>query len=171
MLPNHFWDPLRDAGGEVRVFNPFALQRVTIRNHRKLLVCDGRVAFVGGFNITPEYEGDGIARGWCDVGLKIEGPLAAQLAVSFDEMFARAEFRHKRFMRWRNFRAKKTVALPAEQILFSGPGRGRSPLKRALRRDLARRQKRAAHGRLFSAATAGCGTRCSAWPGTAAGCN
>ena len=133
LLPNSFWNPLTAAGGEVRVFNPLALKRVTIRNHRKLLVCDGRVAFVGGFNLSPEYEGDGITRGWCDVDLKVEGPLAAQLAASFDEMFARAEFRHKRFMRWRKSRAKKTVILPAEQILFSGPGRGRSPLKRALR--------------------------------------
>ena len=138
MLANHFWDPLRKAGGEVRVFNPFALRRMTIRNHRKLLVCDEQVAFVGGFNLAPEYEGDGVRRGWCDVGLMLEGPLVGPLAVSFAEMFERAEFRHKRFVRWRNYRAKKTVALPAEQILLSGPGRGRSPLKQALRRDLAR---------------------------------
>jgi cardiolipin synthase len=52
-------------------------------------------------------------------------------------MFARAEFRHKRFMRWRKFSARKTEVLPPEQMLFSGPGRGQSPIKRALRRDLA----------------------------------
>ncbi|MGA2852639.1 MAG: phosphatidylserine/phosphatidylglycerophosphate/cardiolipin synthase family protein [Verrucomicrobiota bacterium] len=137
LLSNDFWDALREAGGEVRVFNPVDLRRVTIRNHRKLLVCDGRVAFVGGFNISPEYEGDGINDGWCDVGLKIEGPLAGELASSFDEMFERAEFRHKRFMHWRKFHAKKVVALPKEQLLFSGPGRGRSPFKQSLRRDLA----------------------------------
>jgi len=72
------------------------------------------------------------------VGLKISGPLAAQLASSFDEMFARADFRHKRFMRFRRFDAKKSVTWPAEQILFGGPGRGQSPLKRALRDDLKR---------------------------------
>ena len=120
----------------MRQFNPIALKRVTIRNHRKLLVCDERVAFVGGFNIAPEYEGDGVNDGWCDVGLKIEGPLAAQLASSFDDMFARAEFRHRHFTRWRKSSAKKAVALPPEQILFSGPGRGRNPFKRALRQDL-----------------------------------
>jgi cardiolipin synthase A/B len=60
----------------------------------------------------------------------------AQLALSFDEMFARAEFRHKRFMRLRKSHAKKVVALPKEQLLFSGPGRGRNPFKRALRKDL-----------------------------------
>ena len=89
------------------VFNPLALNRLSIRNHRKLLVCDDQVAFVGGFNIAPEYEGDGVKCGWCDVGLKLTGPLAAQLASSFDEMFARADFRHKRFMRFRTFRCQK----------------------------------------------------------------
>lgn len=137
LLLNDFWTPLQRAGGEMRVFNPIALRRVTIRNHRKLLACDERVAFVGGFNIAPDYEGDGVTDGWCDVGLKIEGPLAAQLAASFDEMFERAEFRHKRFMRWRKTGAKKTVALPTERILLSGPGRGRNPFKQSLRRDLA----------------------------------
>ena len=44
MLSNHFWDPLRQAGGEARVFNAIGLRRVTIRSHRKLLVCDERVA-------------------------------------------------------------------------------------------------------------------------------
>ncbi len=135
-LSDDFWEPLRRAGGEVRVFNPIGLRRVTIRNHRKLLVCDERVAFVGGFNISPEYEGDGINDGWCDVGVKIEGLLAAELAASFDEMFERADFRHKRFMRWRKSHAKKVVALPKERLLFSGPGRGRNPFKRALHQDL-----------------------------------
>jgi cardiolipin synthase len=137
-LPAYFWDSLRSAGGEVRQFNPVTLKRLIIRNHRKLLVCDGRVAFVGGFNIAKEYEGDGVKSGWCDVGLKIEGALVAQLTVSFEEMFARAEFRHKRFTLLRKSEAKKIVALPKEQLLFSGPGRGRNPFKRALHKDLKR---------------------------------
>jgi cardiolipin synthase len=137
-LPAHFWDSLRSAGGEVRQFNPVTLKRLVIRNHRKLLVCDGRVAFVGGFNIATEYEGDGVKSGWCDVGLKIEGKIAARLELSFEEMFARAELKHKRFTLLRKSDAKKTVALPKEQLLFSGPGRGQNPFKRALRADLQR---------------------------------
>ena len=136
LLPGNFWAGLRRAGGEVRLFNPVGLRRLAIRNHRKLLVCDGRTAFVGGFNIAPEYEGDGVLRGWCDVGLRIEGPQAGELERSFDEMFERAEFRHKRFLLLRRTRAKKVVALPKEQFLFSGPGLGRTPFKRALHRDL-----------------------------------
>ncbi|MEY2465541.1 MAG: cardiolipin synthase, partial [Verrucomicrobiota bacterium] len=137
-LPADFWESLRKAGGEVRVFNPFSVNRVSIRDHRKMLVCDDQTAFVGGFNIAPEYEGDGVKCGWCDVGLKIEGPLAAELATSFEDMFARADFRHKRFVRLRKSEVKKSVTWPKEQILFSGPGRGRSPIKSALRKDLAR---------------------------------
>jgi cardiolipin synthase len=139
-LPSHFWGSLRSAGGEVRQFNPVTLKRLIIRNHRKLLVCDERVAFVGGFNIASEYEGDGVKCGWCDVGLKIEGALVAQLAASFDEMFGRADFRHKHFMPLRKSNAKKIVAQPKEQLLFSGPGRGRNPFKRALHGDLKRAQ-------------------------------
>src|SRR4029077_9322117 len=57
-LPGSFWKPLEHAGGEVRRFNPLSLNRLSIRDHRKLLVCDEQVAFVGGFNIASEYEGD-----------------------------------------------------------------------------------------------------------------
>ena len=63
-----------------------------IRNHRKLLVCDERVAFVGGFNIASAYDGDGVTSGWCDLGLKVGGQLPGQLAATFEEMFARADF-------------------------------------------------------------------------------
>ena len=136
-LPAAFWEPLRAAGGEVRQFNPLALDRFGIRNHRKLLVCDEQVAFVGGFNVACQYDGDGVTGGWYDLGLRLGGPLAGQLAATFEEMFARADFQHKRFMRLRRTTARKTVKTPGEQLLLSGPGRGRSPIKRALRGDLA----------------------------------
>jgi len=137
-LPAGFWRPLRDLGGEARVFNPIAVERLGLRNHRKLLVCDERVAFVGGFNIASDYEGDGVTQGWRDLGLRVSGPLAAQLAATFEQMFLRADFQHKRFIRWRKAKARQVVPTAHEQLLLSGPGRERSPFKRALRRDLAR---------------------------------
>jgi cardiolipin synthase len=136
-LPGAFWQPLRAAGGEVRLFNPLALDRLGMRNHRKLLVCDERVAFVGGFNIASNYDGDGVTRGWCDLGLRVTGQLPGQLAATFEQMFARADFQHKRFIRLRRSTARKMVLTGNEQLLLSGPGRGRNPFKRALRRDLA----------------------------------
>jgi len=137
-LPGDFWKPLTEAGGEARWFNPLSLHRLGIRNHRKLLVCDETVAYVGGFNIAPEYEGDGVRCGWCDLGLRLEGPLVAQLRQSFEEMFARAGFQHKRFARLLKSPARRIVSVPHEQLLLSGPGRGLSPIKRALKRDLER---------------------------------
>jgi cardiolipin synthase len=135
-LAADYWRGLVAAGGDVRLFNPLTFDLFSFRNHRKLLVCDRRIAFVGGFNIASEYQGDGVRTGWRDIGLKIEGPLAEQLAASFDEMFARADGRRKRFMRLRRFKPIDSVTWPAEQILFSGPGRVRNPIKRALRKDL-----------------------------------
>lgn len=138
-LPAAFWKPLQAAGGTVRRFNPLSWTRVGIRDHRKLLVCDEQTAFVGGFNIAAEYEGDGVSCGWCDIGLRIDGPLVNHLSRAFDQMFERAVFQHKRlqvrvglFGRW------PRLVSAEEQLLLSGPSWGASPIKRALRRDLAR---------------------------------
>src|SRR6185436_10616778 len=57
--------------------------------------------------------------------------------VSFDEMFERAEFRHKRFLHFQPFSGRRSVTWPVEEILLSGPGRGRGAMRRSLRRDLA----------------------------------
>jgi len=135
-LPGAFWDPIRTAGGQARIFNPLSLHRLTIRDHRKLLVCDDQVGFIGGFNIAQEYDGDGITKGWCDLGLKLEGEIISELAAAFDEMFALADFQHKRFIRFRRFGVRKSIRAREEELLLSGPGRERSPIKAALLGDL-----------------------------------
>lgn len=137
-LPDSYWEPLRHLGGEMRWFNPLSLGRFNIRNHRKLLVCDEHTAFVGGFNVSPEWLGDGVNQGWRDLGLELGGAVAGALAVSFDEMYALAEFRHQRFARFRRARARKQVPACDCDLLLSGPGRGRHPIRRALQHDLAR---------------------------------
>ncbi len=136
-LAAEFWVPLRAVGGEVRVFNPLALKRAAIRNHRKLLACDGRVAFIGGFNLSQAYDGDGVTRGWFDLGLRLEGPLVTELAASFEAMFALADFRHKRMVRWWRAKLSQPVNAASEQLLLGGPGRGFNPIRRALYDDLA----------------------------------
>jgi cardiolipin synthase A/B len=135
-LPGNFFSTLNSLGGTARVFNPLALKRASIRNHRKLLVCDDQVAFIGGFNLAQEYQGDGITSGWRDVGLRLEGELVRELAQSFDEMLALAEFRHKRLARLWQAKLKRAVDFGQEQLLLGGPGRGVNPIRRALHRDL-----------------------------------
>ncbi len=137
-LPVDFWRTLIEAGGEAKQFNPLTLKRLGIRNHRKLLVCDERVAFVGGFNIAPEYEGDGVVSGWCDLGVRLTGALVPELARAFDGMYARAELKHKRFLPLNLPIRKKRFRMENQQLLLSGPGRVGNPIKRALRVDLAK---------------------------------
>lgn len=134
-LPESFWREFRDSGGEFRWFNPIGLLRIFIRDHRKLLVCDEAIGFVGGFNIATEYCGDGVNSGWCDLGLRLTGPLARELAAEFDHMFACADSRHKPFARLRKSARTKTVSISEVQLLLGGPGRN-NPLKRAVANDL-----------------------------------
>ncbi len=135
VLPESFWAPLRAAGGEFRWFNPLSLTFFSIRDHRKLLVCDESTAFVGGVNIALEYQGDGVKEGWRDLGLAVRGPMAGELAAAFDDMFANADFRHPPFSRLRKSPRQKTVAAPAAQLLLGGPSRN-NPIKLAVRHDL-----------------------------------
>jgi cardiolipin synthase len=86
--PRRFWRELRNAGVEVRSFNPPHLLQVfanLTRNHRKLLVTDGAGAVTGGQCIGDEWVGDP-ARGlapWRDTGVEIAGPAAAALDAAF----------------------------------------------------------------------------------------
>jgi cardiolipin synthase len=137
-LASNFWKPLTEAGGAFRWFNPLKLGRFTYRDHRKMLVCDEKVAFVGGFNIAPEYVGDGVTSGWRDLGLELCGSLAGELADSFDQSFARANFEHKPLQRLRKAIARVAVSAESWQLLLSGPGRGYNFLKRTLAVDLAK---------------------------------
>jgi cardiolipin synthase A/B len=140
-LPGNFFSGLIALGGAARIFNPLALKRASIRNHRKLLVCDEQTAFIGGFNIAQEYQGDGIESGWRDVGLRLEGEITRELVQSFDEMFALADFRHKRLARLWQAKLKRAINLGNEQLLLGGPGRGANPIRRALHSDLKHAQR------------------------------
>ena len=137
-LPAAFFAPLQAAGGAVRVFSPARRLRLAFRDHRKLLVCDARRAIVGGHNISPEYIGDGVTRGWRDLALQIEGPVGAALAASFAAMYALAPMSAAGI---REFRAA-VRALPrttgSVRLLTSGPGWPAGVLSKALRFDLRR---------------------------------
>jgi cardiolipin synthase len=134
-LPENYFDALIAAGALVRRFNRLTFWRFAVRDHRKLLVCDERVVFVGGFNISDEYDGDGIASGWCDIGARIENPqLVAALAASFDELFSFAESRRRPLQRF-SIRRHKVLECDDSHLCRSGL-KARS-FSKLLRRDLA----------------------------------
>jgi cardiolipin synthase len=80
---------LRKAGGKVAPFLPlnvFASRlRVNLRNHRKVVLIDGKVAFTGGMNIGDEYLGRTKLGYWRDQMVRIEGPVVSDLQRVFTE--------------------------------------------------------------------------------------
>lgn len=133
-LPRLLFAPLLEAGGSQKWFNRPRLGRWALRDHRKGLLIDGKLAFVGGCNISDEYNGDGVLQGWRDGGISIEGPVVDHLTREFTEQWQRAELQRWKLIRGRN---RTTISSAAEAVaLFIKPGFGRNPLRSALREDL-----------------------------------
>lgn len=134
-LPRGFFSSILDAGGQQTWFNPPRWGRWALRDHRKLLLVDTSLAFIGGCNISDEYNGDGITHGWRDGGISIEGPVVARLEGEFREQWKRADLQ-----RWKLVRGgqnKTTIGAVAEVLaLFIRPGFGKNPLRTALHLDL-----------------------------------
>jgi phosphatidylserine/phosphatidylglycerophosphate/cardiolipin synthase-like enzyme len=87
------WKALRDAGADVRVFNPPRLSSPLgwlSRDHRKTIVVDGNVGFVSGLCISERWLGDPKRRlePWRDTGIEIRGPAVAALEQAFVNVFA-----------------------------------------------------------------------------------
>jgi cardiolipin synthase A/B len=105
--PVEFFDRLRKGGVQVLEFNPInpladnaRIWKLNNRDHRKLLVIDGRIVFLGGINISKVYSsGSGRSRkkqqdkmvGWRDTHIRIEGPVAAEFQKLFLDTWVRQQ--------------------------------------------------------------------------------
>ncbi|MCL3858969.1 cardiolipin synthase [Pediococcus pentosaceus] len=83
-----FFKELIQAGGEVTPFMKSKLGyysfRINFRNHRKIVVIDGSVGYIGGFNIGDQYLGRNKRFGnWRDTHLRLEGSVVLQLQSRF----------------------------------------------------------------------------------------
>jgi cardiolipin synthase len=135
-LQEKFFDPLKSAGGQFRWFNPLKLKRLGFRNHRKCVVCDDKIGIVGGFNIGPEYQGDGTTKGWHDLGMLVPASIAKELSLSFDALWSMADYRHHLFTRLRRSAIQRIASTPDGQLLTTAPGRGPFFMRNALQADL-----------------------------------
>ena len=90
VIPRGILTEMREAGILIGTFNESTRKgklQVNFRNHRKIIVIDGKVAFLGGLNIGDEYRGLVPKYGkWRDTNVRLEGPsvIAAQLASAKD---------------------------------------------------------------------------------------
>ena len=104
--PRAFFDRMRDAGIKIIEFNPVnplrraGSWRLNNRDHRKIMVVDGKIAFTGGVNITEDYVRSSLFRsgssgrrgagelGWRDTHIQIEGPAVAAMQLLFLDAWA-----------------------------------------------------------------------------------
>ncbi|MES3013603.1 MAG: phospholipase D-like domain-containing protein [Pseudomonadota bacterium] len=91
-----FFERLRGAGVKLCEYNPVRRwqawlgKALHLRDHRKLMIVDGRVGFIGGVNISKVYSsiaastpGGSVAPGWRDLHLRVEGPAVSCLQRLF----------------------------------------------------------------------------------------
>ncbi len=104
-IPSSFFKNLRDHGVQTLEFNPINPLKIrkewllTQRDHRKILIVDGEVAFAGGVNISGVYSEGSSGRGrgessplpWRDTHVQIEGPAVAEFQRLFLDTWARAK--------------------------------------------------------------------------------
>jgi cardiolipin synthase A/B len=103
-VAGEFWLGLEEAGVEVREYNPPDPVQdqnpfdIDTRDHRKLLIVDGRVAFTGGINIDRNYArpsdvvgGTSASSGWRDTHIRISGPAVAAFQQLFVGLWERLD--------------------------------------------------------------------------------
>ncbi len=125
----------RAAGGHFSWFQSLDPGRLrffmNLRNHRKLQIFDGRLAFVGGMNIGLEHEGGEAAHdAWRDVQVEVTGAVAAELQEVFvdDWHFATGE----KIAGAAYFPAQSGPAGELVHIVLGGPDRRNEPVSKSL---------------------------------------
>ena len=104
--PAAFFQRLREGGVQMLEFNPINPMKVgkegflIHRDHRKILIVDGSVAFTGGVNISRVYSGSSrsaehrerkVEEAWRDTHVQIEGPVVAEFQKLFLDTWARGK--------------------------------------------------------------------------------
>jgi cardiolipin synthase len=142
-VSSRFLRGLRAGGVAVRVFSPPGFRPwlgLVPRDHRKLLVVDGRAGVTGGIGIGDQWQHGVIRRRrspWRDRCVRIEGPAASDLEAAFEKMWRRAEGqrpgREERRLRRRPHNAHLDPATAAPSLVGIVEGEpGRMRVARAL---------------------------------------
>lgn len=90
-LPNHYDRKLEKEGIKTAVFNKFVpnlKSKFNNRDHRKIAIIDGSIAFTGGINLADEYINEKVRFGyWKDNGIMLEGEAVWNFTVMFLSMW------------------------------------------------------------------------------------
>ncbi|SET05829.1 cardiolipin synthase [Paenibacillus sp. NFR01] len=129
-----FFKELIHHGGMVEVFFPSIFRlinlRINNRNHRKLCIIDGEIAYIGGFNVGDEYLGLDKKMGyWRDTHLKMKGGAVDQMQGRFFMDWNKAASRHAVHPDHLVPRHEKHTGGSVVQIISSGPNSQTEHLK------------------------------------------
>jgi cardiolipin synthase A/B len=118
-------EPLKKAGGKVGVFFDSPIPKfnlkINYRNHRKIIVIDGKKGFLGGFNIGDEYLGKNQKFGhWRDTHIMIEGSAVRDLQTRF-MLDWRTAYKDNLSFAYRYFPDLSGIGNTGIQIMSSGP--------------------------------------------------
>jgi cardiolipin synthase len=93
-IPGEYREAMVNAGCRVESFRPlgpFSMDRANNRNHRRILVVDGRLGMTGGSGTSGKWGGNGRMQGhWRDTDVRVEGPVVEQLQGAFAENWLEA---------------------------------------------------------------------------------
>ncbi|WP_405115390.1 cardiolipin synthase [Paenibacillus sp. FSL K6-1217] len=133
-LSRHFFRELRAAGGEVEVFFPSLIRplnfRINNRNHRKLCIIDGSIAYIGGFNVGDEYLGQVKKFGyWRDTHLRITGNAVSHIQGRFILDWHQAGKHERGDYGEFSFNMEPRTGTSPVQIITSGPNSSTEHLK------------------------------------------
>lgn len=82
-------DNMKAAGVEIEKYHPprwYNFDRMNNRTHRKLLIVDGKIGFIGGVGIADEWQGNAEDKNhWRDSHYQVEGPVVAQMQAVFND--------------------------------------------------------------------------------------
>ena len=88
-MPKAYRRRMEHAGCHVATYhsiNPLSIKRINHRNHRRILVVDGRIGFTGGTGVGDKWTGDGRTKGqWRQTDVRVEGPIVSHLQAAFAE--------------------------------------------------------------------------------------
>ncbi|WP_379923422.1 phosphatidylserine/phosphatidylglycerophosphate/cardiolipin synthase family protein [Erythrobacter sp. R86502] len=151
---SEFFDPLVDAGGSFAIFSRRLTRRYLVRNHQKFVIVDEKRVMTGGANVSDHYFAIPADNGWCDLSVRIDGPVVEQFSAWFgllSDWVANEELgRRKKLRRLRDIVKDWEGGEGPVRLLVGGPLVRRGHWAWVLKQDLMKAQRFDAVSAYFS---------------------
>jgi len=122
---------MRDAGVRLETYHPlfwFEPHRYNDRTHRKLLIVDGKLGFIGGVGIGDGWDGSARSpKEWRDIHYRVEGPVVAQMQAAFGDNWI--DTHHEVLQGRDQYPPLAPVGSVSAKVFLSAPQNGRSAVE------------------------------------------